>query len=80
MHLTILTTDKKVFEGEVATAKFPGDQGPFQVLQGHVPLISTLSKGTIFYTDSTGDYTVAIEKGVVEVLNDKMIVLAEKVY
>ncbi len=45
MYLEIITPDKKVFEGEVTGAKFPGTQGSFEVLNNHAPLISTLENG-----------------------------------
>ena len=47
MYLEIYTPDKKVFEGEVTSATFPGSDGTFQVLNDHAPLISTLGKGDI---------------------------------
>jgi len=34
MQLEIITPDKKVFEGEVAVATFPGEDGSFQILNG----------------------------------------------
>ncbi|MCG8387232.1 MAG: ATP synthase F1 subunit epsilon [Cytophagales bacterium] len=80
MHLTIITPDKKVFEGEVIAVKFPGTEGPFQVLKDHAPLISTLEKGAILYSDKRGAHTVAIEGGIVEVLDNKIIVLMEETH
>jgi len=37
MLLEILTPDKKIFEGQVDTATFPGSKGSFQVLNNHAP-------------------------------------------
>ena len=39
MNLEILTPEKKVFEGEVVSATFPGADGSFQVLNNHAPQI-----------------------------------------
>ena len=80
MHLTIITPDKKIFEGEVTKVKFPGTGGPFQVLKNHAPLISTLEKGAILYSDKQGTHTVAMEGGIVEVLDNKMVVLLKKIH
>ena len=77
MYLEIVTPDQKVFEGEVVAATFPGTDGSFQVLNHHAPLLSTLKKGTIVYRDKKNEYEVTIDGGVVEVLNNKVIVLAE---
>ena len=49
MLLEIYTPDRKVFEGQVDSATFPGAKGSFQVLNNHAPLISTLEKGTVVY-------------------------------
>jgi F-type H+-transporting ATPase subunit epsilon len=47
--------------------------GSFQILNDHAALVSTLEKGTL-----TADKEVfQIEGGVVEVLNNKVLILAE---
>ncbi|MCG8319803.1 MAG: ATP synthase F1 subunit epsilon [Cytophagales bacterium] len=79
MHLEIITPDKKVFEGEVESATFPGTDGSFQVLKDHAPLISSLSKGDLVYKDSEGTHSLVVDGGVVEVLNNNVIVLAESI-
>ena len=79
MYLEIVTPDQKVFEGEVVSATFPGTDGSFQILNNHAPLLSTLKKGTIVYKDQKNEYEVIVDGGVVEVLNNKVIVLAEAV-
>jgi F-type H+-transporting ATPase subunit epsilon len=54
MHLEIITPDKKVFEGEVIGAKFPGINGAFEVLNNHAPLISTLDNGPVRIATTSG--------------------------
>ena len=49
MVLEIYTPEKKVFEGQVEEATFPGSKGTFQVLNNHAALISTLEKGKVVY-------------------------------
>lgn len=79
MYLEILTPDMKVYEGEVTSATFPGTDGSFQVLNNHAPLVSTLAKGTVEYQDKDEYYDLEIVGGVVEVLNNRVIVLAEAI-
>jgi F-type H+-transporting ATPase subunit epsilon len=79
MYLEIVTPDKKYFEGEVLSATFPGTDGSFQILNNHAPLLSTIKKGTIVYKDKKNEYEVTVDGGVVEVLNNKVIVLAESI-
>jgi F-type H+-transporting ATPase subunit epsilon len=78
MHLEIITPDKKVFEGEVAIVTFPGSDGSFQVLNHHAPLVSLLKAGVVEYKTADKETAqVNITGGVVEVLKNKVIVLAD---
>lgn len=80
MHLEIITPDKKVYTGEVKAVKLPGSEGSFGVLKNHAPLISTLGNGEIKVTEENQQvHTFNVEGGVVEVLNNNITVLAEKV-
>jgi F-type H+-transporting ATPase subunit epsilon len=80
MFLEIITPDKKVYSGEVDAVKLPGAEGSFGILKGHAPIIATLKKGTVKITDTKKHIeNVEINGGVVEVLNNKIIVLAENV-
>lgn len=77
MFLEIVTPDRKVFEGEVISAQFPGGDGLFEVLENHAPMISALGNGKITIKAGQSDKTFTIEGGVVEVLKNKVTVLAE---
>jgi len=79
MTLEILTPDKKVFEGEVTAVTVPGTLGSFQILRDHAPIISTLEDGPVIIKSKTNEETFMIKGGVVEVLKNKIIVLAEGV-
>ncbi len=75
--LEIITPDGRVYHGEVESATFPGTLGTFQVLQNHAPIISSLHKGPLVYVNDDGTHEYEIDAGVVEVLNNKITVLAE---
>jgi F-type H+-transporting ATPase subunit epsilon len=77
MILEILTPDKKVFEGEVNSVSLPGTMGSFEVLSHHAPLISTLEDGKLTVRGGGKEDVFLIQGGVVEVLNNKVMVLAE---
>lgn len=80
MTLEILTPDKKIYEGEVTAVTVPGTMGSFQILKDHAPIISTLEDGqVIIKSNKTDDEIFTIKGGVVEVLKNKIIVLAEGV-
>ncbi|HEY5825854.1 MAG TPA: ATP synthase F1 subunit epsilon [Cyclobacteriaceae bacterium] len=77
MHLEIITPDKKVFEGEVSIVTFPGADGSFQVMNDHAPIISLLKDGVVEYKSKETASQVTITGGVVEVLKNKVILLAD---
>jgi F-type H+-transporting ATPase subunit epsilon len=79
MYLEIITPDKRIFEGEVISASFPGTDGSFQVLNDHAPLISLLKDGVVEYKSKESTQRLNITGGVVEVLTNKVIVLADGV-
>jgi F-type H+-transporting ATPase subunit epsilon len=79
MYLDILTPDQTVFSGEVTSVQVPGTAGRFEVLINHAPIISTLEKGDITIRIAKEEKIFTIDGGVVEVLNDKVIVLAEAI-
>ena len=79
MNLEIITPDKKIFAGEASTVTFPGIDGQFQVLNQHAPLVSTIGQGNLVVETSTGKQTYIVDGGVVEVLNNNVLVLAEAI-
>lgn len=79
MHLEIITPEKEIFSGEVEAATFPGSNGSFQVLDNHAALISSLSKGLVKYKTQSTEHSLMVNGGVVEVLHNNVILLAEQV-
>ena len=77
MQLDILTPGKKVFSGEVESSTFPGVDGQFQILNSHAPIISILAAGNVKYKTSTGEQVLQVTGGLVEVNDNKIIVLAD---
>ena len=79
MHLEIITPDKKVFSGEVSSVSVPGTTGRFEMLNNHAPIIRTLLNGKVKVKEKEGVKTFEVKGGVVENLNNKIIILAESV-
>ena len=78
MKLQIITPDKEVYAGEVTSVQVPGSKGSFQILVNHAPIISTLDPGNIKIVDLDGKTShLTIGGGVIEVKNNKIIILAE---
>ena len=80
MKIEIITPDKKIFEGDIKSIRVPGKKGSFQVLKDHAPIISTLENGPVIMVDQTGTETrYEINGGVIEVRQNRIILLAESV-
>ena len=78
MHLEIITPDKKLFEGEAKSLTVPGSEGSLGILNNHAPMIASLKKGKVKVTTEKLDVKFFdIHGGVVEVLKNKVVVLAE---
>jgi F-type H+-transporting ATPase subunit epsilon len=78
MFLEIITPDKKVYSGDVESIRLPGVDGSFGILNNHAPIIAALKKGEIKITDTHKTISnFEINGGVVEVLDNKVIILAE---
>ena len=78
MQLEIITPEQTLFSGEVTLVQLPGIDGSFEILNDHAPLISVLAKGRVKIQDHQKQQQFfEIRGGVVEVLHNKVLVLAE---
>lgn len=79
MYLEIITPDKKVYSGKVASVQVPGSKGSFAVLEYHAPIISTLEKGKVKIVERGTESFFEISGGIIEVKDNIVIILAESV-
>jgi F-type H+-transporting ATPase subunit epsilon len=93
MKLEIITPEANIFSGEVTSVTLPGLDGMFQVLNNHAPIISSLRAGEVkmevegkldttklnqnVNVDKNNTLRVTIKGGVAELMNNKLILLAE---
>lgn len=79
MTLEILTPEKKLYSGNVYGVLMPGISGMFEVLDKHAPLVSALKAGKVkvLKDKSNTSLSFTITGGFVEVLNNKVTLLAE---
>lgn len=76
-HLTILSSDKKIFEGDLVSLIAPGEVGYLGILAHHTPLITPLVPGRLTMRDSSGKTTLIENnnKGFLEVSDNKATIL-----
>lgn len=74
----ILTPEGSIFDDEVTGVRLPGEMGSFEVKTLHANIISSLAIGRILVRKATGDEKhFAVTGGFVEVVNNKLTLLAE---
>jgi len=78
MYLEIITPDQIIFQGEAHLVQLPGLDGSFEVMDHHTPMIAGLKKGQIRVVDTAKvENLYPINGGVIEVLNNKVMILAQ---
>jgi F-type H+-transporting ATPase subunit epsilon len=75
--LEIVTPDRALAREEVDEVQLPGSEGYFGVLPGHTPLLASLTVGELWYRIGQEKKYLAISFGFVEVLPDRVTVLAQ---
>lgn len=73
LHVVVTSPERVLFDGSARHVIFPGEQGTFEVLTLHRPLVSLLSAGKV----SIDDKTIPIRRGVVRVADDAVTAIVE---
>ena len=77
LTLEIVTPDRALIREEVDEVVVPASEGELGVLPGHTPLLSSLKIGELWYRRGQEKHYLAIAFGFVEVLPDRVTVLAD---
>jgi F-type H+-transporting ATPase subunit epsilon len=77
IQLEIVTPEKQLFSGRVRKVTVPSTQGYLGILPGHAPLLAELGIGEISYENPAGTEYISSAWGFVEVLQDRVVMLAE---
>ena len=76
LTLRIVTPDQ-AFNYEVDEVSMPGTEGDFGVLPGHTPFFTSLRTGQMWYRQGAEKHFLAVSVGLVEVLPDRVSVVAQ---
>lgn len=77
LQLNIISAEKKIFSGKVASVTLPGALGGFSILPDHAPLVSSLNAGTITYVTGGTANETEIKGGFIEVSHNIVTVCVE---
>ncbi len=77
MRCEVVTQDRELFVGEVESVIAPGSEGELGILPHHAPLLTTLSYGVLRVRSQGRELQFVVAGGVMEVLPDRVTVLAD---
>jgi F-type H+-transporting ATPase subunit epsilon len=77
VKLDIVTAEKVVYSDDVDIVIAPGQDGQLGILPHHAPLMTTLNAGELIARKGKQEFLLAISGGFLEVLPDRIIVLAD---
>ncbi|THB62702.1 MAG: F0F1 ATP synthase subunit epsilon [Desulfovibrio sp.] len=77
LQLEIVTPDQQVLSETVDYVGAPGFEGEFGVLANHIPFLSALNIGNLYYKKDGKTRYVFVSGGFADVSNNKITILAE---
>ena len=75
--LRIITPERVFFEGEAEMLELNTTEGEMGIYRNHVPMTVIVSPGVLIITLPEGEKKAALHAGFVEILQDRVTVLAE---
>ncbi len=75
--LEVVTPDRKVLSTDADVVVCPGVEGQFGVLVGHIPFLSALDIGEMYYKLGGKTEYLAVSGGFAEVTGSKVTIVAE---
>jgi F-type H+-transporting ATPase subunit epsilon len=78
LHVRLVTPDQILIDESANAVELPSKSGYMEVLYGHAPLLAELGVGEVrLHGGSGGDQTYFVVWGFVEVLPDRVTILAQ---
>ncbi len=75
--LEIVTPDRKVLSQEVDYVGAPGIEGEFGIMANHIPFLSALGVGNLYFKEGNQTHYIFVSGGFAEVGSNKVTILAE---
>ena len=80
LTLKIVTPESVFFEGKVRHVMAPGALGYLGILKNHAPFVTTIQKGNLIFEDlDRQTHKYGVEGGFLEVLDNQVLVLTDKI-
>ncbi|MEG0971656.1 MAG: ATP synthase F1 subunit epsilon [Lachnospiraceae bacterium] len=76
-HVEIICPDRNFYTGEASMIEMNTVDGEIGVYKEHIPLTTVLAPGIVTITEAEGKKEAAVHAGFVEILQDRVTILAE---
>lgn len=76
-RLKVITPERVFYDGDVNMVEFNTTEGEIGVYKGHVPMTVIINPGILTISESGRTRNAALHAGFVEILQDKVTILAE---
>ena len=74
LEVSILNPERILFQGKAGSIILPGEQGVFEILPFHKPILSRLISGSIFIDEKV----FRIRRGIVKVYQNQVRIIVEE--
>jgi F-type H+-transporting ATPase subunit epsilon len=78
IQVRLVTPDRILVDQSATAVELPGLSGYMEVLPGHAPLLSELGSGEVRLHGEAGEQTYHVSWGFVEVLPERVTILADE--
>jgi len=79
MHVTVISPEASMFDGEADAVVAPAFDGEVGILPHHAPFMTLLGRGTLIVRRTGADQRFQVNGGFLQVVNNAVRVVAEHV-
>ncbi|HEU4569431.1 MAG TPA: ATP synthase F1 subunit epsilon [Gemmatimonadales bacterium] len=79
MHVTVISPEAAIFDGEAESVTAPAFDGSVGVLPRHAPLMTLLGQGELAVRQGSSLRRFQVSGGFLQVVHDRVRVVAERV-
>ena len=76
-ELTVVSAEKKIFQGDVNSIQVSGIEGDLGILPGHIPLLTEIKSGVLRIKTGDNQEIIYVSGGFLEVQPEVVTVLAD---
>jgi len=79
MHVTVISPEAAIFDGEADSVIAPAYDGQVGILPQHAPFMTLLGEGTLLVRSGASSHRFAVRGGFLQAVHDNVRIVAEHV-